>query len=221
LRCAYYTAWIGISRVAPGEWPYDTGHTVAFLGDGLRFCASTMAAASRQRQVYWYASEARSDPERLEEFRTRRLFALFREKSPEVANVMERALEPYPEAFPIKDRAPSWQWGRGAVALLGDAAHAAAPDLGQGACQALESAVVMAEELARCGDVATAFAGYARRRMDRTARITTMSRVTAIMSMARGPGVDLARELAIRALLPAIPPGEFDRLFCNDSPARR
>jgi len=33
---------------------------------------------------------------------------------------------------------------QGRVALLGDAAHAMTPDLGQGACQALEDAVVLA-----------------------------------------------------------------------------
>jgi hypothetical protein len=49
--------------------------------------------------------------------------------------------------------------------------------------------------------------------MDRTARITTMSRITAILSMMHAPGVDLMREAAIRALLPGISPGELDRLF--------
>jgi 2-polyprenyl-6-methoxyphenol hydroxylase-like FAD-dependent oxidoreductase len=37
----------------------------------------------------------------------------------------------------------------GRVALLGDAAHAMTPDLGQGACQAFEDAVVLGEELQR------------------------------------------------------------------------
>ena len=35
----------------------------------------------------------------------------------------------------------------GRVALLGDAAHAMTPDLGQGACQAFEDAVVLASVL--------------------------------------------------------------------------
>ncbi|MEU6862555.1 FAD-dependent monooxygenase [Streptomyces sp. NPDC046876] len=48
----------------------------------------------------------------------------------------------------------------GRVALLGDAAHAMTPNLGQGACQALEDAVTLAAELAAAPDVETALARY-------------------------------------------------------------
>ncbi|MGA8117450.1 MAG: FAD-dependent monooxygenase, partial [Actinocatenispora sp.] len=47
---------------------------------------------------------------------------------------------------------------RGLVALLGDAAHASSPDLGQGACQAIEDAVVLAACLDRQPDVPAALA---------------------------------------------------------------
>lgn len=44
----------------------------------------------------------------------------------------------------IVDRPPLRGWGHGGVTLLGDATHASTPNLGQGACQALEDAVVLA-----------------------------------------------------------------------------
>lgn len=53
---------------------------------------------------------------------------------------------------------------RGRVVLIGDAAHATSPQLGQGANQGLIDAVVLADALARAPDVATAFALYARHR---------------------------------------------------------
>jgi 2-polyprenyl-6-methoxyphenol hydroxylase-like FAD-dependent oxidoreductase len=43
----------------------------------------------------------------------------------------------------LHDRPP--RWGRGPVTLLGDAAHPMRPSLGQGACQALEDAAVLAD----------------------------------------------------------------------------
>lgn len=48
----------------------------------------------------------------------------------------------------------------GRVALLGDAAHAMTPNLGQGGCQAVEDAVVLAHLLARDPDVPSALAAY-------------------------------------------------------------
>ncbi len=47
------------------------------------------------------------------------------------------------------DRVPIDTWGHGAVTLLGDAAHPMTPNLGQGGCQAIEDAWVLARELAR------------------------------------------------------------------------
>jgi len=44
----------------------------------------------------------------------------------------------------ILDRPPKPNWGRGRMTLLGDAAHAATPNLAQGACLALEDAVILA-----------------------------------------------------------------------------
>jgi 2-polyprenyl-6-methoxyphenol hydroxylase-like FAD-dependent oxidoreductase len=43
----------------------------------------------------------------------------------------------------IVDRDPIKKWGSGRVTLLGDAAHAMTPNLGQGACQAIEDGVVL------------------------------------------------------------------------------
>ena len=61
--------------------------------------------------------------------------------------------------------------GRAPVTLLGDAAHAATPDLGQGACQAIERAVAIADHVACARDVEAALRDYERARMERTAAI--------------------------------------------------
>jgi 2-polyprenyl-6-methoxyphenol hydroxylase-like FAD-dependent oxidoreductase len=44
----------------------------------------------------------------------------------------------------LYDRPPVRHWGNGRVTLLGDAAHPPTPNLGQGTCQALEDALVLA-----------------------------------------------------------------------------
>jgi FAD-dependent urate hydroxylase len=58
-------------------------------------------------------------------------------------------------------------WGEGRVSLIGDAAHAVPTVLGQGACQAIEDAVVLADALATAREPAAGLRDYEARRVDR------------------------------------------------------
>ncbi|MCZ7415695.1 MULTISPECIES: FAD-dependent oxidoreductase [unclassified Streptomyces] len=59
-------------------------------------------------------------------------------------------------------------WGQGRFTLLGDAAHAMPTVLGQGACQAIEDAAVLARELAAApDDPVSALRSYERARQER------------------------------------------------------
>lgn len=58
-------------------------------------------------------------------------------------------------------------WFNGRIVLLGDAVHATTPHLASGAGMAVESGIVLAEELARTGDVTAALRAYQDRRFDR------------------------------------------------------
>jgi 2-polyprenyl-6-methoxyphenol hydroxylase-like FAD-dependent oxidoreductase len=75
----------------------------------------------------------------------------------------------------VIDRPPSRQWGRGRVTLLGDAIHPTTPNLGQGACQALEDAVALAECLRGEASVEDRLRAYEFSRMRRTAMVTERS----------------------------------------------
>jgi 2-polyprenyl-6-methoxyphenol hydroxylase-like FAD-dependent oxidoreductase len=63
------------------------------------------------------------------------------------------------------------RWFSGRLVLLGDAAHAMPPNLGQGANSALVDGVVLAEELARGPSVMDALVGYDKRRRPLARRI--------------------------------------------------
>jgi 2-polyprenyl-6-methoxyphenol hydroxylase-like FAD-dependent oxidoreductase len=58
-------------------------------------------------------------------------------------------------------------WHRGRVVLIGDAAHATTPHLGQGAAQAIEDGIVLAEELAAGPGVEAALQRFVARRYER------------------------------------------------------
>jgi 2-polyprenyl-6-methoxyphenol hydroxylase-like FAD-dependent oxidoreductase len=78
-------------------------------------------------------------------------------------------------------------WGRGRVWLLGDAAHAPLPNLGQGAAMALEDALALSRALETGNDVATAFERYVQVRHRRTSAIWRDSRRLGWIAQWSGP----------------------------------
>ena len=68
---------------------------------------------------------------------------------------------------PIENIIVPAPWYRGRVVLVGDAAHGATPHCGQGAAQAIEDGIVLAEELAGDGSVDEALERYTTRRYER------------------------------------------------------
>jgi 2-heptyl-3-hydroxy-4(1H)-quinolone synthase len=81
---------------------------------------------------------------------------------------------------------------QGASVLLGDAAHAMTPNIGQGAGMAMEDAAVLAAELASGAEIEHALASYARRRKPR---------VEAVMRISRSVGEDGQRSGALACWL--------------------
>jgi FAD-dependent urate hydroxylase len=68
------------------------------------------------------------------------------------------------------------RWHTGGVLLIGDAAHAGPPHMGQGGCMALEDAVVLAEVLHEAATVDDALAAFEVRRRPRTDWVQEQSR---------------------------------------------
>merc|ERR1711970_380546 len=69
--------------------------------------------------------------------------------SPDIHAILDATREDEIEQRDLYDRPPSSlkPWSVGPVGLLGDSVHAMMPNLGQGGCQAIEDAIVLAEEL--------------------------------------------------------------------------
>jgi 2-polyprenyl-6-methoxyphenol hydroxylase-like FAD-dependent oxidoreductase len=81
-------------------------------------------------------------------------------------------------------------WHRDHVLLIGDAAHACAPHLGQGAGMAIEDAVVLAEEMGRDQGVGTALAQFMARRRARVEYIWRTSEELANAEISGDAGID-------------------------------
>lgn len=90
-------------------------------------------------------------------------------------------------------------WSDGKLALLGDAAHAMAPNLGQGANSALVDAAVLLDELRRAEKVADALAAYERRRRPAVRRVADAAARLGRLAEITHPAARVVRD---RALLP-------------------
>lgn len=68
----------------------------------------------------------------------------------------------------VRESSETWglkgRFSFGNLVLVGDAAHATAPNLGQGACQAIEDAVMLAADLKSHSMVADAFRSFEKKR---------------------------------------------------------
>ncbi|HTZ03045.1 MAG TPA: FAD-dependent monooxygenase [Xanthobacteraceae bacterium] len=66
-------------------------------------------------------------------------------------------------------------WGRGRIALIGDAAHAMLPNAGQGASQSFEDSYILARWLAAPGDAVEALQNFRRVRIPRVHAVQQLS----------------------------------------------
>ncbi len=93
------------------------------------------------------------------------------------------------------------RWHDGALVLLGDAAHAMAPNLGQGADSALVDAAVLVDELRRAADLPAALAAYEARRRPAVRWVADTATGSAPSPSRTHPA---ARWLRDRLLMPAV-----------------
>ncbi|MFI7633974.1 FAD-dependent monooxygenase [Nonomuraea sp. NPDC049400] len=192
-RYVGYTAWRLIAPPQPVEGSAET------WGRGQRFGHVPMPDG----RVYCYlmANAPIGSRVGLEELRER--FAHWHDPIPALLNSAQSAAVLQHDTYELP-KLPSYV--RGNVAVLGDAAHAMTPNLGQGACQALEDAVTLAHAVDTLG-VRAGLEAYDRARRPRTQMIVRRSRQAGAAAHWTSTSLTTLRD----AVLPLLPNALFER----------
>jgi len=169
-----YVVWRGMTSHAPhadfrslgleqeGDFSESYGH-------GQRFGIIYMGAG----RVHWYATSNTSELRAVQLPRDQvcERFAAWHAPIPNLIRNSESVI-----LSGVQDGLLSLPWSKGSIALLGDAAHPVSPNLGQGACLAIEDAVVLAASLKSNTEIAAALVQYEQSRFRRCREIMLTSR---------------------------------------------
>lgn len=186
------TCFRGVARFARPE-----PHVLREIqGPGLRAAVCTLD----DDLTYWWAAHVAPEGER-DDPKARRAHLLdrFRGFAFDVVPALE-ATDPHAILrHDLYDRPPVRSWSRGFVTLLGDAAHPTTPNLGQGACMAIEDGALLGKLLAD-HEVKEAFSIYEKARIERTSSIVRRSLMFGKLAQLRSPIAVRLREMVNRAI---------------------
>lgn len=161
VRFAGYTCWRGIASNAE----LKIGETSETWGSQGRFGIVPLA----DDLIYWFA--CKNTIEKDSPFKNYSLLDLahsFKGYHDPISSIIAATKEENLIWDDICDVAPLRKFAYGNAVLIGDAAHATTPNMGQGACMALEDAVILANCLSKESDVMRAFRSFEHKRLKRT-----------------------------------------------------
>ena len=182
-RYVGYVNWNGLVPVSEDLAPANSWDM--YVGDGQR--ASVMPVGGDRFYFFLDVPLPKGTPNHPDNYR-QELLAHFSGWAAPVQTLIERLEPAKTSRVEIHDIEPLESLVNGRVALIGDAAHSTAPDLGQGGCQAMEDAWVLANYLRTTNlSVSDALKRYEDSRRERVAKIVLGARKRANMTHGKDP----------------------------------
>ncbi len=202
LRNSGQVCWRGICKFdTPQHYHYELNEA---WGKGKRFGFVRID----NENVYWYALANTGKAEK-----NSSLLQLFQDFNPIACQLI--AATPAPAIFyaELYDLAPIARWHAEKVCLIGDAAHATTPNLGQGACQAIEDAYILGELFGKHGDLTAAFTEYPSVRTKKANHIVMTSRTIGKLAHLENILAIKLRNLIMKATPKSVTQKQLDKIF--------
>lgn len=208
-RYSGYTCWRSVIQTDQA----DGAETTETWGPNGRFGIVPIGGGN----IYWFATKnAPANDTRYKNFTVDDLLANFRNYHDPIPRIIRQTRNEDLLWNDIIDLKPISRLAHGNILFIGDAGHATTPNLGQGACQALEDAVVLADEIGQCDNLETAFRRFEKQRLARVHYVVNRSWTLGKVAQASNPLVAAMRNGLLRAMPASSAAGQFRYLYTVD-----
>lgn len=205
-RYAGYTCW----RAVIDNTDLSMEGSTESWGSGRRFGMVPLA----DNKIYWFAcTNALPQDTRMKNFTANDLYRHFQDFHDPVPSILQQTKDEELIWNDIIDLKPIDSYAFENIVLIGDAAHATTPNMGQGACQAIEDAMVLVSELQKNGDIPAAFKSFEKRRMKRTRFIVNNSWSLGKIAQWENKLLCMLRNFAFRALPASVNNRQMKQLY--------
>jgi 2-polyprenyl-6-methoxyphenol hydroxylase-like FAD-dependent oxidoreductase len=198
-RYAGYTCWRAVIDRVPSS--VDMQVTSETWGRGSRFGIAPL----NNGRLYWFACiNAKENDAVMRSWRVRDLLNHFGNFHAPVPGILEHTRDEQLIWNDIIDVKPISKFAFGRIILIGDAAHATTPNMGQGACLAVEDAVILANTIANTQSVESAFVAFEQKRIKRTTAVVNDSWKLGRIAQWDNPFLIKLRNLLLRLTPPSV-----------------
>ncbi|MFT5860807.1 MAG: 2-polyprenyl-6-methoxyphenol hydroxylase-like FAD-dependent oxidoreductase [Flavobacteriaceae bacterium] len=204
IRNANQICWRGITEYSlPQKYQNELNEA---WGKSERFGFVQIA----KDKVYWYA--LKSFKKNKEELNLNNINDYFSKYNTVIKAIIFSTKKEQINTSEISDLKPTDEWYQENVCLIGDAAHATTPNMGQGACQAIEDAYILAECLNKY-DTNSAFIEFQKIRLPKAHQVVKASWMVGKMAHLSNPILIGIRNQLIQLVPASINRKQFEQIF--------
>ncbi|MFH6604285.1 FAD-dependent monooxygenase [Maribacter algicola] len=204
IRNANQICWRGIARsILPIKFRNELNEA---WGGSERFGFVQIA----ENKVYWYA--LKSFKKNKDEFSINSLQQYFGGYNSVIKDIINSTKREHINTAEISDLKPTDTWFKGNICLIGDSAHATTPNMGQGACQAIEDAFVLSECLHKY-EITKAFSQYQKLRLPKAHQVVKASWLVGKMAHISNPILIGLRNQMLRSTPSSVNRKQNEQIF--------
>ena len=208
-KYAGYICWRGVIE----DKDYHSKKSIETWGPNGRFGLTPLI----NNQIYWYACKNTPLNSEVYQWDLQAIRRNFADYSGTIRSTLQKTKQEDLITTPIMDLPFLDSYSFNRILLIGDAAHATTPNMGQGACMAVEDVCILIDEIKKDPrNILIGFENFNRRRLRRTQYIIQTSRLAGKVAQFENKALTNIRNFAFRKLPTSIAQSPLNDLLEQD-----